>query len=200
MQVSRETEARLETYLALLLRWSARINLLSTADRKLDHAALWQRHIVDCLQLLPYLPPDLPRALDLGSGAGLPGLVLAIAADIPFTLIESDQRKAAFLREAARATNAPATILASRIESAAIAPAPLITARALAPLPRLLPLAAPLLAPGGILLLLKGANAAAELTQAAGEWQMQVTRRQSRTDPAGVILIISELQRVPLAI
>lgn len=190
--VSRETSERLDAFAELLLRWTARINLISTRD--VPH--LWERHIADSLQLLPLLPPGVLRAIDIGTGGGFPGLVLCIASQIPFDLIESDQRKAAFLREAARVTGAPATIRAERIEASRTKPAPLVTARALAPLPRLLPLAAPLLTEDGTLLLLKGASAAAELTQAAAEWHMQVARHSSRTDPSATILQLTGIRRV----
>src|SRR5690242_21035384 len=108
------------------------------------------------------MEPLPSHAIDLGPGAGFPGLVLALASDVHFALIEADRRKCAFLREAARVTGAPVQIHAVRIESASLRPAPLVTARALAPLPRLLELAAPLLAAGGQCLFLKGANAAEE--------------------------------------
>jgi 16S rRNA (guanine527-N7)-methyltransferase len=125
--------------------------------------------------------------------------VLAIATGVQFDLIESDQRKAAFLREAVRITGAPAQIHASRIESARVASAPLITARALAPLPKLLALAAPLLTPGGTCLFLKGANVAAELTDAAAQWHMRVDSIPSRTAPGARILRITDLSRVTSA-
>jgi len=190
--VSRETLARLDVFAELLLRWTVRINLISARDAPL----LWDRHIADSLQLLPLLPPGVDRAIDLGSGGGFPGLILAIASGLPFELIESDQRKSAFLREAARETGAPATVRTERIEASRAAPAPLITARALAPLDRLLPLAVPLLQPGGTILLLKGVGAAAELTQASAQWHMQAERLPSRTDPSATILNITGIQRV----
>ena len=184
-------QAALETFAALLLRWNRTVNLIARGDA----ANLWDRHIEDSLQLVPLLPPGLPRAIDLGSGGGFPGLVLAIATGIPFALIEADQRKAAFLREAARATNAQATIHASRIEATDIPPAPLVTARALAPLADLLALAAPKLTNGGECLFLKGENVAAELTAATTQWHMRITRLPSRTNPAASILRISEIAR-----
>lgn len=191
--VSRETRERLEIYTDLLTRWQVRINLVSPRD--LPH--LWPRHIEDALQLLPLIPPGTPRAIDLGSGAGLPGLILAIASGIPFDLVESDQRKAAFLREAIRATSAPARIHALRIEAAELPPAPLITARALAPLAILLSWASPHLAPGGICLFPKGRSVDRELTEAAPRWHMQLNRIPSRTDPSATILRISEVAPVP---
>ncbi len=187
--VSRETRDRLTAYVGLLLRWQRTINLISARDT--EH--VWPRHIADSLQLLPLIPPDTDRAIDLGAGAGLPGLVLAIATGIPFDLVESDHRKAAFLREAARLTGAPATIHATRIEACSIPPAPLVTARALAPLPILLRWAAPLLAPGGVCMFPKGRGAEDELTDAAREWQMHIQRTPSRTDKSATILRISEI-------
>jgi 16S rRNA (guanine527-N7)-methyltransferase len=188
--VSRETRARLDIYADLIRSWSPTINLVGHND--LPH--LWDRHIADCLQLLPLLPPNC-TGIDMGSGAGLPGLVLAIASTQHFHLIESDQRKAAFLRHAARACNVDVTIHTTRIQQIVLPPARLITARALAPLPQLLALAAPLLAPDGVCVFLKGRTAGHELTQAAAEWHMRVQRWQSHTDPAALILHISGLAR-----
>ena len=187
--VSRETRDRLTTYVDLLLRWQRTINLISPRDIE----QVWTRHIADSLQLAPLIPPHTDRAIDLGSGAGLPGLVLAITTGLPFDLIEADQRKAAFLREAARLTGAAATVHATRIEAASVVPAKLVTARALAPLATLLGWASPLLAPDGICLFPKGRGAEDELTGAAAQWQMQIHRTPSRTDPSATILRISEI-------
>jgi 16S rRNA (guanine527-N7)-methyltransferase len=189
--VSRETHLRLEAYVALLLRWNRTINLIS----RRDEAQIWTRHIHDSLGLLPLLPPGFSHAIDLGSGAGLPGLVLAIATNRPFHLVEADQRKAAFLREAARTTGAPATIHNSRIEASSPPLAPVITARALAPLVQLLAWSAPLLLPGGICIFPKGRTAADELTQARAQWQMQVDITASTLDPSACILTVSEIAR-----
>jgi 16S rRNA (guanine527-N7)-methyltransferase len=190
--VSRETAGALAEYVELLLRWNARLNLIA----RRDEPRIWDRHIADSLQLAALMQPRPDRAIDLGSGGGFPGLALSLATGVPFDLIEADQRKAAFLREAARVTKAPVQIHPVRIEAANIAPAPLITARALAPLPKLLRLAAPLLAPGGTCLFMKGANASAELTHAATEWHMQVETLPSRTAPGSCILRITDLSRV----
>ena len=190
--VSRETLAVFDLFAALLLRWNATVNLVARADEPL----LWERHIGDSLQLIPLMEPYPERAIDLGSGAGFPGLILAIATGVPFDLIEADQRKAAFLREAARITDAPVRIHSLRIEATKLPPAPLVTARAVAALPKLLALAAPLLAPGGICLFLKGANVDIELTHAATQWQMQVDGIPSRTAPGARILRITGLSRV----
>lgn len=192
--VSRETKDRLQTYSDLILRWTGRINLVARADATPE--ALWQRHIEDAAQLLPLVPPGVDRAIDLGSGAGLPGMVIAIARpDIQVTMIEADRRKAAFLQTAAAELGLRATVVAARIEAAAVVPASLVTARALARLPALLGLAAPLLAPGGVCLLPKGRGVDAELTEAARGWQMTVERFPSRTDTEAAILRISGLRR-----
>jgi 16S rRNA (guanine527-N7)-methyltransferase len=190
--VSRETRESLERFTSLLVRWNRTVNLVSRRDEPL----LWNRHIADALQLVPLMQPLPARAIDLGSGAGFPGLILALATRVPFDLIETDQRKAAFLREAARVTAAPVRIHAARIESARLAPAPLVTARAVAPLSKLLALAAPLLAPGGQCLFLKGARVASELTDAATQWHMHAERIPSRTAPDACILRISDPSRV----
>lgn len=188
--VSRETLERLTTFAELLIRWNARINLVSSRD--LDQ--LWTRHIADGLQLMPHLPVGV-SFIDLGSGGGFPGLVLAIATGNPVTLVESDQRKASFLREAARATAAPATVHAGRIEDAWLPPTGIVTARALAPLPQLLIWASRFLNADGICLFLKGRGVGTELTAALAEWHMTVSQRASRTDPDGVILSLSGIRR-----
>ena len=189
--VSRETLQRLAVFTDLLQRWNRRINLVSPHDLP----QLWNRHVADSLQLLEELPRGTPF-VDLGSGGGFPGLVLAIASTSPVTLIEADQRKASFLREAARATGTAATVIARRIEQADLPPTRYLTARALAPLPRLLEWSARLLTTDSVCLFLKGRSAEDELTAAAAEWHMAISRRRSRTDPDGVILRLSEIRRV----
>ncbi len=134
-------------------------------------------------------------AIDLGSGGGFPGLVLAIATGLPFTLIEADSRKATFLREAARVTGTTVTVLTQRIEDANPPAAELITARALAPLAKLLAYSQPLLTPGGTMLFLKGKRAEAEIAEARLDWTMRIERHESQTGGGGVILRISEVQR-----
>jgi 16S rRNA (guanine527-N7)-methyltransferase len=186
-----DTEARLQAFAALLTRWNATLNLV--APRDID--VLWDRHIVDCLQLLPLMPPGVTRGIDLGTGGGFPGLVLAIATGVPFDLIESDRRKASFLRTAVLETKATASVHCCRIEQAAVPPAPLVTARALAPLPRLLPMVARLLTGDGTCLLLKGAKAAEELEAARRGWTMTVQQTPSRTSAEGVVLRLTEIRR-----
>ena len=189
--VSRETSERLASFIKHLMRWNSRINLVAAGDVP----NLWQRHVQDCLQLAPLIPGGVLNAIDLGSGAGFPGLILAIATGLPFTLIEADARKAAFLREAIRLTDASATVINQRIEAAKLGKAPLLTARALAPLDTLIGLAEPFLAAGGTLLFPKGANVEAEIAMAERRWTMRVERHISQTGGGGVILRISEVQR-----
>lgn len=183
---------RLEAFRDTLIRWNATINLVSRNDLPV----LWERHVEDSLQLVALADPMPDRIIDLGSGGGFPGLVLAIATGVPVHLIEEDQRKCAFLREAARITAAPVTVHAARIETVMIAPAPVVTARALAPVARLLALAEPKLAPGGACWFLKGREAEAELAVAARDWTMTVERIPSRTDPGGTILRLRDIARL----
>jgi 16S rRNA (guanine527-N7)-methyltransferase len=184
-------QAALEAYATLLARWNERINLVSPRDIP----RLWERHIDDAAQLLPLIPPGTRRIADLGSGAGLPGLIVAVLSGLDTHLVERDQRKAAFLREAARVTGAPATVHAADAATLPPLAADVVTARALAPLPVLLPLAIRHLAPGGACLFPKGATASAELTAAAEGWTMSIERFPSRTDPAATILRLTEVAR-----
>lgn len=191
--VSRETLAALETYAALLVKWQARINLVAK-DTLPD---LWRRHFLDSAQLLPLLPPGEAPITDLGSGAGFPGLILAIMTGRQVHLVDSDERKGAFLLEGARQTGVlgRVTIHTTRIEAATAWPAPIVTARALASLRQLLDWAEPYLTPASTCLFLKGARADEELTEAARIWTMQAKRHGSLTDSSGVILELSHLQR-----
>jgi len=189
LDVSRETEARLREYLRLLLSWNAHINLVAGAPGE----ELWRRHILDSWQLLPLLP-DGPLA-DLGSGGGLPGIVIAIGREQETHLIESDRRKCAFLMEASRALGlGHVRVHPARIEAVRLPPMQVISARALAPLENLLPLAARILSPGGVAVFSKGRNAEAELTAAAPRWFMRVERFKSRTDAQATILRLSEIR------
>jgi len=182
----------LAAYETLLRKWSATINLVSAADLPL----LWPRHIEDSLQLGSIAGPLPPRAIDLGSGAGFPGLILSIVYGIEVDLIEQDQRKAAFLREAVMVTGAHARVHAMKIERAKVPPAPLVVSRALAPLPVLLRFAHPLLTDDGFCLFPKTRAVEPEITEAERHWSMRVDRLPSQTDPNGVILRISELRPV----
>lgn len=192
LDVSRETRERLERYADILLRWNQKINLVSPHD--LPH--LWSRHIADSLQLAALIPAGSVSLVDMGSGGGFPGLVIACATDAHVTLIESDQRKAAFLREAARVAGVQVTVRAQRLEVADVPPAQVVTARALAPLPLLLEWGTRFLRPDGFCLFLKGRNAEEELTAARAGWHMATTRIPSRTNADGVILELSDIRRV----
>lgn len=186
-----ETRARLEAFLDLLARWQRRINLVAASTL----ADPWRRHILDSAQLVPLLPPGAAAIADLGAGGGFPGLVVAVVGRRPVALVEADARKCAFLAEAVRITNAAATVVNRRIETVAPASADIVTARALAPLARLLPLAARILRADGRALLLKGASVGAELTAVAKTWTMQTTQIASSSEPSGVILNIERLRR-----
>lgn len=189
--VSRETAEKLRAYADLLKKWQAKINLVGPATMP----DLWRRHFLDSAQLFPFLP-DGPL-LDLGSGAGFPGLVLAILRGTgdPVHLVESDSRKGAFLREATRITGAPAVIHTSRIEALKLFEVSAITARALAPVATLLTLAESFLTHSPKCLFLKGEKLEDELTEAAKDWKMTIDRIASRSDPNGSILSLKEVRR-----
>lgn len=192
MDVSRETVAKLDAYLALLVTWQKAINLVG----KSTLSDPWRRHILDSAQLCRFLPGAPSCVVDLGSGAGLPGLVLAVmTTGAEVHLVESDRRKAQFLREAARRLELMnVKVHAVRIERLTMQ-ADVVTARALAPLVKLLPLAAPLLAPQGRMILLKGAHATAELAEARESWSMQDQLEPSLADPDGRVVILDEVRR-----
>ena len=190
--VSRETADRLDRFVALLLDWQGRINLIASSTVPV----LWTRHVADSLQLLALAPGAL-RWADLGSGAGFPGLVIAcaLADSLPAEvhLIESNKKKAAFLREAVRVTGAPAIVHAERSDDfikKIDGPVDIVTARALAPLPKLLAIAYPLLKRGAKGLFPKGQDVDAELTEAAKCWTIQASLVSSRTDPKSRVIVI----------
>jgi 16S rRNA (guanine527-N7)-methyltransferase len=197
--VSRETAARLDRFVSLLLQWQARTNLVAASTIP----ALWTRHIADSLQLLA-MAPQAVHWVDLGSGAGFPGLILALAvADRPGAsvhLVESNLKKAGFLREAARQTGAAAMVHAVRIEDFVQShrgPTDVVTARALAPLTTLLDLAWPLLKTGVQGIFLKGQDVDAELTEAAKCWNIDATVVASRTQPRSGIVVVRGLSQRP---
>jgi 16S rRNA (guanine527-N7)-methyltransferase len=194
--VSRETLARLDRFVALILQWQQHTNLISASTEP----TLWTRHIADSLQLLA-LAPEAQIWVDLGSGSGFPGLVIACAlADRPGTevhLVESIGKKATFLREAAQFTGAPAKIHHERIaEFAKHTPKAIdvVTARALAPLTKLLEEAYPLLKTGAKGLFLKGQDVGTELTEAAKCWSIQSSLAPSLTDPNARIVCITGIR------
>jgi len=199
--VSRETSARLDRFVNLLLAWQAHTNLISRSSI----SSLWTRHVADSLQLLELAkpPPSKPPVwLDLGSGGGFPGIVIACAlADTPGAcvhLVESTAKKAAFLRDAVRETGAPGIVHTGRIE--VLGPklgsaADFITARALAPLPELCTLIAPILKKGAQAILPKGQDLDTELTEATKYWNIETEIVPSKTNPTGRILIVRGLSK-----
>jgi 16S rRNA (guanine527-N7)-methyltransferase len=194
--VSRETSERLDRFVALLLSWQSHTNLIARSTIPV----LWTRHISDSLQLLD-LAPHARTWVDLGSGAGFPGIVVAAAlADdegAKIHLVESIGKKATFLREAIAAAGAPAAVHAMRIEEF-VDNAPesidVVTARALAPLPKLLTLAYPLLKTGALGVFPKGQDVASELTEAAKYWKIEHSLIGSRTDDRAQVLVVKSLE------
>lgn len=194
--VSRETSDRLVLLDALLKKWNPAINLVSKTSL---HKA-WDRHIVDSAQLYG-LGPRVGHWVDLGSGGGLPGLVVACLAagqgdPLRVTLIESDQRKAAFLRVAAQDLSLRVDVLSTRIETAPPQAADVVSARALAALPALLGYAVRHLAPGGLCLFPKGAAWRQEVEQARKGWHFDVQIHPSTTESAGAILELKAVSHV----
>jgi len=194
--VSRETEARLDIFVEALLAWQSKVNLVAPSTLP----ELWTRHIADSLQLLT-LAPQARVWADLGSGGGFPGMPIACAlagqTGAKVHLIESNGKKAAFLRQAVRATAAPAVVHQERIEKfgeTCAEAVQVVTARALAPLKALCVQAFPFVAKGAVALFLKGQDVEAELTDAAKYWRLQASRVPSRTSPDGSVVVIRALE------
>lgn len=193
----REVIEGLEQFCALLHKWQQAKNLVSRETLGL----FWTRHIVDSLQLAPLIPLGTRRLIDLGSGGGLPAIPLAIALadrDIAFVLIEANARKCSFLRTVARDLQLPMKVENARIEdcdSRETGKADVVTARALAPLPKLIGLSAPFLATGGMMLFPKGREHGEEITAADSEWEMDVVKHPSLTDSESAILELRDVRR-----
>jgi 16S rRNA (guanine527-N7)-methyltransferase len=194
-QISDETLLKLEKYKDILILWQKKINLVS--PKSLND--LWCRHMLDSAQLFPHVTNDVTNTekpvIDLGSGAGFPGLVLAIMGVKNIHLVESDNRKCTFLREISAETNVDVTIHNVRIEKMDTINAGVVLARGLASLDVLLDYAAPLLAEDGFCLFLKGQKVEQELTLCQKNRMMQVQRSGSLSDPTGVILKIDNVSR-----
>ncbi|MET0431702.1 MAG: 16S rRNA (guanine(527)-N(7))-methyltransferase RsmG [Hyphomicrobium sp.] len=196
--ISNEIREKLEIYAALLTRWQKTINLVAPSTL----GEIWHRHFADSAQLWPHRPANAKLWLDLGSGAGFPGLVLAILASengqTRHIVVESDSRKAAFLREVARQTAAPVDILCLRIENpethAKVGEADCVTARALAPLSKLVELAAPYFASSTLGMFLKGRDVAAEVENAAQDWQFAFELIPSVTEEGGRVVLLNSLK------
>lgn len=190
--VSRETWARLDQFVALLIRRQKTLNLVAASTLP----QIWTRHVADSLQLLA-LAPTARTWIDLGAGAGFPGLVIACAlaetSGAQIHLVESKQKKAAFLRDVAAALSLPAIVHMRRIEEFVADNAQsfdAVTARALAPLGKLLGYAIPLLTTGAVGLFPKGRDVEVELTQASKSWRIEFELIPSKTDPHGRIVLV----------
>ncbi|HXC57497.1 MAG TPA: 16S rRNA (guanine(527)-N(7))-methyltransferase RsmG [Rhizomicrobium sp.] len=192
--VSRETLARLKAYVGLLEDWNSRHNLVSAKSL----ADVWRRHVWDSAQLVAHIPPEARTLADLGSGAGFPGLVLAelLRDRVSVVLFEATKKKADFLDAAAARMGLSVRIRNIRIEAERQAPVDVVTARALAPLDKLLGYAQQMADRRTVCLFLKGQSLASELTEARKSWRMKVLQHPSATDPSGVILEVRELRHV----
>lgn len=194
--VSRETIERLDAYRALLERWNARMNLVS----KQSITEFWTRHAADSAQIAQICRGGTGNWVDLGSGGGFPAVVLAVifageSREIQMTMVESDMRKASFLRAALRETGVPGRVEAQRIEKLAPMNADFISARALAPLHKLVGYAKRHGAPAGKAFFLKGAKAEEEIKEALVSWRFDVEKFPSKTDPAALVLKIGGIAR-----
>lgn len=184
-----EQMARLELYVKLLEQWQKRMNLVSQGSLN----DIWQRHILDSVQVLALLPSDKKIIIDLGSGAGFPGMVLAALTPHEIHLVESNGKKCAFLQELNLVLKTNAIIHQRRIEEIHDLKADYITARACAPLDKLLKYAYPLLKTDGKCLFLKGQKAQEELTESLKRWKMSIEMIRSVSDPTGTILQLGEI-------
>ncbi len=196
--VSRKTLARLDRFVDLLVRWQSKTNLVASST--LPH--LWTRHIADSLQLLEHAPKDARVWVDFGSGGGFPAIPIACALaerpDATVHMVESNTKKAAFLREAVRVTGVKAQVHAERIEDYGESygdNVDVVSARALAPLKTLCDQAFPLIARGAIGLFPKGQDVAAELTEAAKYWIIEASTEPSKTSREGCIVVVRGLKR-----
>ncbi|MEZ6012970.1 MAG: 16S rRNA (guanine(527)-N(7))-methyltransferase RsmG [Hyphomonas sp.] len=189
--VSRETLDRLDRVIETLDHWRTRSNLIGPRE----WPVIWTRHVADCYQLLDLIP-ETARVVDLGSGAGFPGLIIAAARPAGHvTMVESVGKKCAFLRAAIEAAGLSASVRQERVESVEPTPADFVTARAFAPLPKLLDYASPWLKRGATGLFLKGERWKEELTEARQTWNFAHEAIPSRVGGSGTILIVRELQR-----
>lgn len=190
--VSRETLDRLKSFVALLAEWNEKHNLVSAKSLE----EVWRRHIWDSAQLARYIPDDTQTLVDLGSGAGFPGLVLAemLRSKVAVTLYESTGKKAKFLKAAAARLDLSIEVCNERIEARLRPAADIVTARALAPLDKLLPYAQQFASRQTVCLFLKGQSVVSELTAIRKSWRMKALQHPSLSDPSGVVLEIRELR------
>lgn len=196
LNVSRETEQRLRDFVLLLEKWNAAINLISRSTI----GQVWSRHILDSAQIFSYAS-SAKRWVDLGSGGGFPGIVVAILAlelapNMKIILVESDQRKAAFLRQAGQTLGLSIDVIADRIEAISSLTADVVSARALAALPQLCVFAKSHLVPDGTAIFLKGKSCGAEIADARKDWNFSLESRASITDPSAVVLVLKGISNV----
>jgi 16S rRNA (guanine527-N7)-methyltransferase len=197
VNVSRETMDDLHQFAELVRKWTAKINLIST--NTID--SLWDRHVVDSVQIYGMAPKTYNKWVDIGSGGGFPGIVVAIIGkekqpNAEFVLIESDQRKAVFLRTAIRELGLSAKVVAERIENAAPQNADIVSARALSPLSMLLPFSERHLKSDGQAIFHKGKKARSEVADAMNNWRFTLEDSPSLTDPDAQILVLKGIYRV----
>lgn len=186
-----ETLERLERFVGLIEKWQKKINLVGKSTLE----DIWRRHVLDSAQIASHIQSSKEKIADIGSGAGFPGIVVGLVTGRHVHLIESDQRKCAFLFEAARVTEAPVTIINRRIESVTDIKFDVVMARALAPLDRLIGLAEGVLEPDGCCFFFKGQGVNDELTEALKHWKIIVARIPSVTDQNAVVLKLEKIAR-----
>ncbi|MGV8952093.1 MAG: 16S rRNA (guanine(527)-N(7))-methyltransferase RsmG [Cypionkella sp.] len=197
LNVSRETLEKLYQFQRLVEKWNGAINLVA----KNRIAEIWDRHILDSAQLLYCAPAGAEKWCDIGSGGGFPGIVIAIIAQSEYpalrvTLVESDQRKAVFLRQASRELDLEVTVAMDRIENLAPLSADILSARALSPLIELLPMAKRHLKDTGTAIFPKGAAWEQEVSMARNDWSFHLENRSSHTSDAAKILILKDVEHV----
>lgn len=197
LNVSRETLDRLTAFCALVERWTPTINLVS----KTTLAQIWERHLLDSAQVFALAPQGAKSWVDLGSGGGFPGIVVAILAlqnnpDLVVTLVESDRRKSVFLTEAGRVLGLKIRVLSQRIETLPVLSSDVLSARALAPLSVLCGYAATHLDPTGMAIFQKGATHADETVEARKSWSFDAKIHASKTDATAVVLEVKAIRHV----
>ena len=184
LNVPRETLYKFEAYVALLEKWQRRINLVANSTM----VDVWQRHVLDSAQLIKFYPPNTKKILDVGSGAGFPGLMLAIMGNVEVDLVESDQRKAIFLSTVIRSLDLPAKVHNQRIETLPNLSPDVITARAVAPVFKLMELIENQISLDTVCLFLKGASVQDELTELQTYSTMVAVNHPSLSGANGVVL------------
>jgi len=201
LEISCEQEAALSSYVSLLLKWNKAHNLIGKRTEK----EIWERHILDCAQLVKYIPDNTKTITDLGSGAGLPGIILAILnPNIEIHLVESNSKKAAFLREFCQKTQLSNVRLHNqRVENLNSLESDIITARAFAKIDEILKISQHFLHKNSVLILLKGISLDEELKQAAENWRFEkevfssiIRNKNSRDSEAGFVIVMNSIKKL----